>query len=224
MGVGDDVAETDLTVQVRFVAPFDACLARVRRARVARGVESLQILCAQSAHVAHRVRHFGPIRVMANQARLEVDTREARTLDGEIRDFLVRQSELQRDGLEAGTAAAQFHIARNICGIDELQGREAMQGIVNVVDELGNEFELVGRQVFGNDAPFPVEDQPADRRRRYDAHAVALRLFGKQLVIDDLQLHQSCDDEAEQQQRDDGCEDDAPQEQAPLRMDVLDRR
>ena len=97
------------------------------------------------------------------------------------------------------------------------------QRVVEIVHLLRDQFELVGGQVLGDDAPFAVEDQPADGRHRLDAHAVALGFFGEQRVVDDLQLHQARDDDGDQQNRDHGGQDDPADEQASLRVVILDR-
>ena len=100
------------------------------------------------------------IRVVAHQARLKIDAGKSRPLNREVCDFLFRQPELERDGLEARAAAAEFLEARDVLDLDQVDRRKAIQRVVNVFDLLRNQFELVGRQVLRNDAALAIEDRP----------------------------------------------------------------
>ena len=105
----------------------------------------------------------------------------------------------------------------------EAKPGEASQRAVEVFDLLGYELELISRQVLGDDATLPVEDEAAYRWNGLDPHPVALRSFGEVLVLDDLQLHQPRHDEPKQQDREYARQYHACDEQAPFRMVVLDR-
>jgi len=169
------------------------------------------------------MRDSGPVRVVAYQAWPEIDAREARALNREMRHFLVRHLEVQRHRLEARAAGDQRLEAIDVGGLDQLEVRQALQRIVDVVDLFGYQLELVGRAVLGKDAALAVEDQPANRRHGLDTHPVALRPLREVLVVDDLQLHQPHNHDRKEQSGDDRCEDNAGDEDASLGMVVLYR-
>ena len=51
------------------------------------------------------------------------------------------------------------------------------------------QFQLICRQILGEDASLAVKNETAGRRQRLDANTVAVRFFGEQFVLDHLQLH-----------------------------------
>ncbi len=164
------------------------------------------------------------VRIVANQPGLQVDAGKARPLNREIRDFLFRQADLQSHRPKPRPAASEFLDARNFLAIDQPQRSESAERVIEVFDLLGDELELIRRQVFCNDAALAIENQATYRRHRFDADPIALGFLGKQLVIDDLQLNKPRDNDAEQHDGHNRAHDDPRQEQAALGMMVLDRR
>ncbi|MEE8281555.1 MAG: hypothetical protein V3R50_04165, partial [Gammaproteobacteria bacterium] len=59
-------------------------------------------------------------------------------------------------------------------------------------------------------------------RHGFDADAVALRFFGEELVVENLQLDKAGNDTAAHQEADDRGKRDAPDEQASFGVMVLD--
>ena len=94
-------------MQVVLEAVFDACLTRVPCARIVRGIEPLQVVFRQRTHVADRVSDRRAVRIMPNEARLKVDAGEARSLDREVRDLLVAETKVERNGFESRPALAE---------------------------------------------------------------------------------------------------------------------
>ncbi len=113
---------------------------------------------------------------------------------------------------------------RDVLAVDQCQRRETTERVVDIGDLLGNQFELIGRQVFGDHATLAIENQAANRGNRLDTHPVTLRFLGEQFVIDDLQENKAHDNHAEQQRRDDRRNNDPTDKQPPLGVMVLDRR
>ena len=161
-------------MQIGFERTLNPGFSRVRCPGVGGRVEALQVCCAQGANVTHGMCDFGSIRVVAYQARLEVDAVKSRPLYREVCDFFLRQPELERHGLEAGTTAAEFLEARDVFDLDQVYRRKAIQRVINIVDLLGYKFELVGWQILRKDAPLAIEDEAANRRYGLDSHPVTL--------------------------------------------------
>ena len=154
------------------------------------------------------------LRIVAHEPRPEVDAREARTLYRESRDLFVVQSRVERHRFEARTALAEILDAWNVARLDELQPGQALQGRVDIGNLLGNELELVGRQVFREHAPLAVEYQPADGRHRFDPDPVTERTLREVLVLDNLQLDETRNDESEQEDAEHARQNDAPEKDA----------
>ena len=168
------------------VEVFHAGLAGMRSAGISRLVETRQVRRTQRTDIAHGVRDQFAVRIVSDQARLQVDARESRPLDRKVRNLLVGQPESQCDRLETGTALRQPVESRDVLFLDEPDPGEARQGIVDIRHLLRNQLELVGRQVFGDDPAAPVEDQAACWRYGLDSDAIALRLLRVEFVFDDL--------------------------------------
>jgi hypothetical protein len=92
-------------MQARFEAALHTGLASVRCSGVAGRVESLQIRGTERTDVPDRVCDLGTMRIVANQAGLEIDAGKPRPLDCEVGDLFFSETKLQRDGFEAGAAA-----------------------------------------------------------------------------------------------------------------------
>ena len=65
-------------------------------------------------------------------------------------------------------------------------GRQPVQRVINVANLFGDQLELVGRQVLGDDPTLAVEHEATNGGHRLDANAIALSFLGEQLVVDDL--------------------------------------
>ena len=93
------------------------------------------------------------------------------------------------------------------------------QGFVQIGNLLGYQLQLIGGYVFREHAAFAIEDETAVGRYGLNADSIALRLFGELFVLDDLQLHQTADDDGQQQQPDDGRQSHAPEKTTAVRSD-----
>ena len=161
---------------------------------------------------------------MAYEAWSKVDARKSRPLNGEVRDLLVVEAQVQCHRLETWPAAAEFPEARDVVGLDQLEAGEALQRVIDIFDLLRYQLELVCREVFREYPAHTVEDEPANRRYGLDSDSIALRPFREVLVVDDLQLHQAHDDDAEQHKRKHARQDDASDKKPPFGVVVLDGR
>ena len=108
------------------------------------------------------MRDRGTVGVVAHESRLEIHAGKARPLDRKISDFLFGQAHFQRNRLETGTAAAELLEVFDVLGFDQVDRGKPLQRVVDVVDLLGNQLELVGRQVFRQYAPLAIENEAAN--------------------------------------------------------------
>ena len=106
--------------------------------------------------------------------------------------------------------------------LDQVDRSKSGKRVLQIRHLFRNEFELIGGQVFGKHSPTPVQYQAAGRWNRFNAYPIALRFFRKKLVIADLQLHQPCDHNTEQENADDDRKDDPRRKQLLLGMQILD--
>lgn len=135
--------------------------------------------------------------IVPDEPWLKVNSGKAWPLYREVRNFFVRHSKLQRDGFELRATATQFDESRDFFRLDQLDCRESLQCVVDVINLLRYQLELVSGQVFGQYATLAVENQAPYWRHSLDTHAIALGLFGKQLVVEHLQLDKSGDDKTQ---------------------------
>ena len=163
--------------RVFFETVLDPGLARVRGARIARRVEALDVVGVQRSDIADRMREQVIVRIVAYQSRLEINTGESRPLNSKLRNLLFGHAEFQRDGFKSLATAAQRFETRNFSRLDQLDRRQAIQGVVNVCDLFGYQFELVGRKVLGDDTAFAIKNQAAYGGHGLNAYAITLGLF-----------------------------------------------
>ena len=209
-------------MQFVLVARFDAGLATLRGARVARGLDLLEIFGGQRPDVSDGVRDGLTVRVVANEPRFEIDARKTGPLDREVGDFPIRQPRVQRDRFEPRAAAARFANPRDFLRVDQAGIGEPRQRAIQIVDLLGNEFELVGREVLREHTAAPIEDQAANRRHRLDTNAIALRTLREVFVVDHLQLNEPCHDDPEQQNANKRRQQDPGDEEPAFGVVILD--
>jgi hypothetical protein len=189
-------------VQRVLVHAFDAELADQRGAGVGRHVDAFLVLLADRAHVAECVHADPAERVVAREPRPDLDAREVGPVHGEAREFLFRELEPDRDGLERAPCEDRAPGALEFLGREQLQLHEAAERVVEVRGLLARELELVGRAIERERLAVAVENQPARRWQRVDLDPVALRELGEVVVAHDLQPEQPREQRAEQQEHD----------------------
>ncbi len=133
----------------------------------------------------------------------------------EATDLLVGEPQPHRHVVEA--AARENHVpgVLDLLGVDQAEGGQPPQRVVEVRDLFADQLELVGGLVVGEDLAVAVQDQAAAGRNRVEAHAVALRQFDVVVVPPDLQEHQTAD------QRQHQCADHDHGPERALREDAL---
>ena len=127
----------------------------------------------------------------------------------------------QLDALEAAVRADEIAQGVVLGRIDEPELLEREQRAIEVVDLLADRDELPVRPVLGDDEAVAVVDEPAIRRHRLDAEAIALRQLAEALVVDDLQLHEPRDEQPRERSSTMIAGRDDPRQEQPLLLPVI---
>src|SRR6185369_1905187 len=164
----------------------------------------------------------GAERVVARQARPDLDARELIATGRKARQLLFRELQLDRHGFEDAPAANVLLQAREVGVVQQSELREADQRRVDIGDLFARQFELIRRRVGRERQAVAIEDQPAIRRNRLDLDAVALREIREVVVLNDLQPHQARDHRPERDEHDHRGRDGAALEQPLLGVMIFD--
>ena len=161
-------------------------------------------------------------RVVAEQPCLDVHAGEAEALRGEARHLVVGQLGADRQRFEA---LALFHqplepLAVARLDVDHLA--ETVDQRIEVGDLRRRDLQRVGRVVVGQHDAIAVDDQAAIGHDGHHCDAVVLGLGGKLLVLDDLQVHQPCAEQAEAHEHERGRGQQPRVEARQLLLDVAD--
>ncbi len=203
-----------LAVQLVLVAALDAVLADERRARIVRRIDALLVLLADGADVPERVHGRTDVRVVARQARPDLDALQVRAVDREACEFLLGELQLDRHGLETAARVDRAPGALHLAGVEQADLDQLGERRIHVRRLLADQLELVGGPVECERHTVAVEDQAARRRDRVDADAVALREVAEVVVLDDLQEEQPGAERREAGEHHESRGDHAPAEQA----------
>ena len=215
------MAITHVPVQRAFVRAFDAALADVRGRGVIAAVDPLEILEADAADVADRVRARLAERIVARERLLDVDAREAMPAHGERCGLLLGEvAELHT--LEAAMGAHEVAQRLVLARIDEAERLELLQRLVEALDFLRDRDELPAREIVRDHDAVAIVDEPARRRQRLEPEAVALRELGEALVVDDLENDEPRDEQPGEEHDDHRGRDDPGQEQLLLLPVILE--
>ena len=151
-------------MQEILVLPLDADFADLGRAGVIGRVDSVQVVLADRAHVAQGMGGDLPARIFPSQSGLDVDARKGGPAHGEPGGFLRAEPVSQDRGLKAPLAANLGPDPGQFLRLDQPELSEPGEGLLDVGDLLGDQFELVDGTVLRDDPAGPVEDQPPHRR------------------------------------------------------------
>ena len=210
LGVHEHFAVAADSQQLLLVGALDPGLADHAGPEIAFAVDAREIVLADRADVAERVRADRAVGVMARHAGFEQDARQFVPVDGIARDFLVVELEQEGNGLERAARQHELAHARDVARIEQPESRQPAERDLEIAGLLAHDLELVGGRVLGDDAAGAVVDHAAVRRQRLDARAIALRQLDIVRVLDDLEPERA----AGKQERDD--RDDARREQRTL--------
>ncbi len=213
--VDDLLAVTDLTVKIELEPALDTGFADVRRRRILTPLDDLEIRSGNARDVADRMRSGLAVRIVPNQALANVDAGKLVPAHGEPGRLLVGQV-TDHDVLEPPMRAHEASERVLLLGVNEPCACELGQRGVEVRHLLGRDHELPSGKVLGKHVAVSVVDETAGRRERLDAKTIALRQLHEQLVIDDLQLHETIDEDAREQEHDDRSRNQARQKKALL--------
>jgi hypothetical protein len=85
-----------------------------------------------------------------------------------------RHAQADRHAVEGAAGLDGAHDLPDVLGAQQVELHQPRQGVLDVRDFLGNQFELVGGLAAGDQFAVAIENQAARRRDRLVAHAIAL--------------------------------------------------
>jgi hypothetical protein len=185
--VGFDLLVADAPAQGVLVIAFDPGLAGVGEGR-AGFAQFRQVGVVDAADIADHMCEQRAVGIAAAQVGHQVDPGIAPTVDGEARDLLVADAQLQRHRTKAAHRLAVGIEVGDVVGRQRDDARELRDEPRDVARLVGDDVEPVRRDVVGEDAALAVVNQPAPRHDRPRLDAVGLRTRGVVGVVDDLQL------------------------------------
>ena len=196
-GVDLDLLEAGGAVQLVLVARLDAGAAdEVGAAVVGVGsflLEARLVVLVDAAHVADGVRGDVAVRVLAEQARLDLHALVAEAVHREARHLLVGEPGADRHAF--GIARLDHHLleAGAVARRDLDQLGQLVDGALDAPHPAREDLERVARVVARDDDAVAVDDQAAVGRDRHDRDAVVLGLRGVDVVLDHLQEDEARD-------------------------------
>src|SRR6185369_5861739 len=215
-GVDLDLLDAGDAVQLALVGKLDADLADVIRAFVVGGlvpvVDARDVAVVDPADVADDMRGDLAQRVLAEEARLDLDARETVAVDGKARDFVVGEPSPQRQAFEVLRLLEQLAKAPAVARLDLDDRRELVDRLVEILYPRRLDFERVRRIALREHYAVAICDHAAIGHDRHDRDAVGL---GERLVIavlEDLQIQEAREERAERDQNDDAGDREPPLE------------
>ena len=159
-------------MQRRLVGLLHTILADVAGPGIVGYVDLLEVALADAADIAEHVGGLHVVRIVAQQLRLDVDTREAMPVDCELRGLILAQ--VDPDGYAVETSPAFLELPETfqilVAYLDHLG--KLGQGGVEVFDLLRGDLQAVGRAVLCQQHALAVIDESARRRQRQHLHPV----------------------------------------------------
>ena len=134
-----------------------------------------------------RVRGDFTQRIVAEQARAQLDMREAIALRAEARDLRVGQPRANRNRVKPLAVFDQLLETAPVARLHFDHLRQLIDRLLVVAQTLRRDLKRVGGIVARDDLAVAILDQPAIRRYRHDRDAVELGLRHVGVVLDDLQ-------------------------------------
>ncbi|MNM80605.1 hypothetical protein D3C81_925770 [compost metagenome] len=187
------------------------------------GLDPLLVALRDAAQVADHVRGRLAQRVLAEQPRAHVHAGEAEALRGEARHFRIGQLAADRQAFKAARLFHQPLEAAPVARLDLHQRRQAFDGVVQRIGQLGRrDLQRVRRIVARQHDPVAVHDDAAvglDRRHR---DAVVLGLGRVLVMLVPLQPQEAREQQAKADHREQGRGRHADAEAADFQFDVAD--
>lgn len=135
------------------VAPLESGLSDVVGATVipelAVGLELVEVLLIEAADMSHDVRKEFALRVLTEQARLQVHARKAIAVRGKPRDLVVRKTRADRQAFEVLAFVEQFLETPPVLGSDFDEGRKLVDQRLKILHFTRRDLERVGNCARG---------------------------------------------------------------------------
>src|SRR5262249_28109326 len=137
------------SVELALVRKLDTDLADVVGPLVVRGVapffDARDVAVVDSPDVADRVRGHFPVRILAEEARLDLDARETGAVHREARELVVGQPGAQREALEVLRLFEQLPEALAVARLDIDDLGERIDRLLEILHARGLDFQRVAR-------------------------------------------------------------------------------
>ncbi len=189
-GVDLDFLVAGFTVQLELVVLLQTVLANVVGALVIRllflFLDPFQVVVGDPPDVAEGVRTDCPKGVLAEEAGLDLNPREAVTLGSELGDFSIAQSRADGDRLEVFGFVHQALEALAVLGLDIDHLGQRVDRRFQVVNLGGRDFQRECRIVAGEDDAVAVGDDPPVGHDRDQRDAVVFGAGAIEVMLNDL--------------------------------------
>ena len=223
-GIDFDFLDAGRAVQLAFVGQLDPDLADVVGALVVRRLlpagDALDIAIVDAAYVAQHMRRHVAERILAEQARLDVDAGETVAVDREARHFLVGQPGTQRQAFEVLGLVEQLAEASAIARLHVHDRGEFIDRRVEILDLRRHEFQRVTGVALRQHHAVAVGDDAAVGRDRHDRNAIRLGQRAVMLMLEHLQVHETAEQSGECEEGECGGDEETPAEQEELALRV----
>ena len=188
-------------MQLEFVLLLDAGLADMVGAFVVGGLvallDYLHVALVDAADVADGVRGDRAERILAEQARLDLDTREQIAIGSKACDLLFGQARTNRQAFEGLAFLEQSTEALAVFRQDLDHPAQTVDRGIEVVDLRWRDLERESRIIARQDHPLAIDDDTPignDRHQRDPVVLGARRVVG---VLNDLQVEEPGDQQGE---------------------------
>ncbi len=204
VGIGFDMLVTGDPAQFLFVSLLEPHLADViRRAVVGGGAllaQFVDVVVADAPDVADDMRSDLGVRIMPEQPGVDFHPGKPEVIHRKTRHFLVVQARADRDAGEIVPLLEQFLEALAVFRRDLHQCGQIQDGLFEVADQRGCDLQGIGGKIVREHDAVAVQDEPAVRHHRNDENAILLRKRVVVLVLDDLHIEETDqqDEEGEQ--------------------------
>jgi len=222
LGVGLHPPHAHRPMEEGLVVSLDAGLADAPRSLVIGGVQLGQLGLVDLPHVADGVHRQRAVRVVAHQ--LGGDLHAGELVAARLHPGHFRLAEVKTQGhrLEGGIAPQTLAEAFQVLVGEADQTPQALKGVLQIGDLLGNDLQREGGDVLRQHPPLAVVDEAAGGRQGKDGDAVVLGEGGVVVVVEHLEIDHARHQHPHEQEHHDHRDDQTAREQALFSLRVLE--
>ena len=219
-GIDLDLLVAGLAVQFELVLLLQPGLAEMHGAAiVVLGITLLDhgnIAIVNAADVAQGMRGQGALRVLAEQARLDLDARKTKALGDETRHLLVCQARADGQRFEVLAFVEQLAEALVVLWLDVDEGGQFADHVFQVGHLARGDFQRIGGIIVRQHHAIAVGNDAAIGHSGHDGDAVVLGPRLEMLVLDHLQPEKAGEEQEKSEQHEAARHGQAPLEAVEL--------